>query len=103
MWSPFIRRARREPWNKGKLIGQKAHHILHSVESNGINETSSVPTARNETRVLQLLQVEGQGWAGDQSLARSIWVRPGLEEYWLRQIQPVARNRCYSQHWPFVE
>jgi integrase len=31
MWSPFIRRARREPWNKGKLSGQKAPLKLKDI------------------------------------------------------------------------
>ena len=33
MWSPFIRPARREPWNKGKLVGQKARFKLKDIWS----------------------------------------------------------------------
>ena len=33
MWSPFIRPARREPWNKGKVIGQKAPLKLKDIWS----------------------------------------------------------------------
>ena len=31
MWSPFIRPARREPWNKGKVVGQKAPLKLKDI------------------------------------------------------------------------
>ena len=33
MWSPFIRPARREPWNKGKVVGQKAPLKLKDIWS----------------------------------------------------------------------
>ena len=33
MWSPFIRPARREPWNKGKVVGQKAPLKLKDIRS----------------------------------------------------------------------
>ncbi len=31
MWSPFTRQTRREPWNKGKLVGQKAPLKLKDI------------------------------------------------------------------------
>lgn len=31
MWSPFTRQPRREPWNKGKLVGQKAPLKLKDI------------------------------------------------------------------------
>ncbi len=33
MWSPFIRPARREPWNMGKVVGQKAPLKLKDIWS----------------------------------------------------------------------
>jgi hypothetical protein len=33
VWSPFIRAARREPWNKGKVVGQKARFKLKDIWS----------------------------------------------------------------------
>jgi hypothetical protein len=53
VWSPFIRAARREPWNKGKVVGQKAPFKLKDIWSIRIRVNSASEDASWRCSILQ--------------------------------------------------